>query len=85
MNYTVEVLPRAIKELERTPEQFYQRIVKVIDDLEIEPRPKGTAKLKGYENRWRIRLGDYRILYEVNDTDRSVVVFRVAHRKEACR
>ena len=85
MKYSIEVLPRAIKELEKIPDPLYRRIVSVIDNLKYVPRPVSTLKLKGYDSRWRIRVGDYRILYEIHDITKSVIVFRVVHRKEAYR
>ena len=85
MKYSVQVLPRAIKELERIPDVIFRRIVKRIDDLANIPRPAGTTKLIGSTHRWRIRVGDYRILYEIHDATRSVTVFRILHRKEAYR
>lgn len=74
-----------MKEMEKIPERLYRRIVIRIDSLKYVPRPVDTLKLKGYENRWRIRMGDYRILYEIDDQKNSVIVFRVVHRKEAYR
>jgi len=85
MKYSVEILPRALKELERIPDPFYRRIIGIVDGMKFEPRPSHTLKLKGHEYRWRIRVGDYRILYEIHDTIKSVIVFRVVHRKEAYR
>jgi mRNA interferase RelE/StbE len=85
MSYSVEILPRALRELEEIPERSYRRILGIIDDLKNQPRPAHTLKLKGHEHRWRIRVGDYRILYEVHDSTRSVIVFRILHRKEAYR
>ncbi len=85
MSYSVEILPRALKELEKFPDPSYSKIKGIIDDLENEPRPVRTTKLKGHEDRWRIRVGDYRILYEIHDEKKSVIVFRVRHRKEVYR
>ena len=85
MNYSIDILPRALKELEKIPNSFYRKIKNTIDDLENAPRPVRTTKLKGHEHRWRIRVGDYRILYEIHDETKSVIVFRVRHRKEAYR
>jgi mRNA interferase RelE/StbE len=85
MTYSVEILPRALRELEEIPERSFRRILGIIDDLKNQPRPTHTLKLKGHEHRWRIRAADYRILYEILDSTRSVIVFRVVHRKEAYR
>jgi mRNA interferase RelE/StbE len=85
MNYSIQILPRALKELEAIPERSYRKILGIIDDLKNQPRPAHTLKLKGHEHRWRLRVGDYRVLYEIHDSARTVIVFRVVHRKEAYR
>ncbi len=53
--------------------------------LERDPRPPGIAKLSGTVNRWRVRIGDYRILFEVDDRAQTVLVLRIVHRREAYR
>jgi mRNA interferase RelE/StbE len=53
--------------------------------LETDPRPIGAAKLSGQRNRWRVRVGDYRILYEVDDALQQVLVVRIAHRRDVYR
>ena len=58
---------------------------RLTDKLELNPGPSGCKKLTGSHTRWRIRIGDYRILYEIDDTDRSVIIFRISHRKTAYR
>ena len=60
-------------------------MVAVLQELADSPRPKGVKKLVGQENEWRIRVGDYRVLYEVDDATRIVKIFRIAHRREAYR
>ena len=66
-----------LKELKRIWIQIYQ--------LGSEPRPKGSLKLKGSENDWRIRIGDFRVIYEINDEIKTVTIFGVKHRKEVYR
>ena len=85
MRYSVEITQRALRELEELPIPIYNKAVSLIDRLEIEPFLSGSLKLKGFRNRWRIRIGDYRILYERDDNSKSITVFRVVHRKEAYR
>jgi mRNA interferase RelE/StbE len=58
---------------------------KVIIGLASEPRPRNTKKLAGGGSRWRIKQGDYRILYEIDDQEKTVTVYRVVHRREAYR
>ncbi|MBS9532896.1 type II toxin-antitoxin system RelE/ParE family toxin [Mycobacterium sp. M1] len=61
------------------------RIEAVIALLAENPRPPKALKMTGYRNRWRVRAGDYRILYEINDDVLTVLVIRVAHRREVYR
>lgn len=58
------------------------RIVPRVEALAQTPRPLGCKKLKGGDNVWRIRVGDYRVVYEVDDKARTVDVMRIAHRRE---
>lgn len=81
MNYRVFIIPKAQKELERLPKEMYDRILAAILDLEQNPRPPGSKKLSGREG-WRIREGDYRVIYEIDDAARTVTVLRVRHRRD---
>ena len=74
---------REIDALPTKPER--QRVVARIQALASNPRPQGCEKLAGYENRYRVRQGRYRILYSIDDAVLTVVVVRVAHRKDAYR
>ena len=62
-----------------------RRISATIDALEINPRPSGCVKLAGEDNVWRVRVGEYRVLYEVHDDRLVVLVIRIAKRSEAYR
>ena len=62
-----------------------KRLAPVIDRLADEPRPRGVAKLKGAEESYRLRVGGYRILYELYDDRLAVLVIRVGHRREVYR
>jgi mRNA interferase RelE/StbE len=62
-----------------------RRIVDRIRALADDPRPPGCEKLAGRDDRLRVRQGDYRILYSVDDTERAVTVVRIAHRKDVYR
>lgn len=53
--------------------------------LEADPRRRGAKKLTGFEHQWRIRVGEYRVLYEIDDDQRLVHIYRIAHRSEAYR
>ncbi len=58
------------------------RLVPRIDGLATDPRPSGCKKLRGYKDLWRIRLGDYRVVYIINDDRKTVSITRVAHRRD---
>lgn len=83
--YKVEIARRAVKSLARLPRREQQRIRAAIDLLADEPRPPGCAALKGEERAYRVRVGDYRIVYEVYDDRLVVLVVRVGHRRDIYR
>ena len=85
MRYEIIIKPSAEKGLDRLPRSARKRIVEALEKLRANPRPPGAIKLAGEENAWRIRIGDYRILYEIHDKELVVLVVRVAHRKDAYR
>ena len=79
--YRVLLRRSVVKDLERVPKRDLRRILERIRLLGQEPRPPGHEKLAG-EERYRIRQGDYRIVYSVQDDDRSVWVVKVGHRRD---
>ncbi len=83
-NYKREVKRLASKEITDLPKVDCQRIVAKIQALAKDPRPHGCEKLSGAE-KYRVRQGDSRILYEINDSSRTVTVVKVGNRKEVCR
>lgn len=86
MNYQVLLEGRAHKELSARPGVAIKRLDVKLQALAKDPRPPGATKLQGKEGEgWRIRVGDYRILYTVDDTSRVVRVYRIKHRKEVYR
>jgi len=72
------------KELDHIPSHFADRIYERIGNLTLIPRPSGVLKLKGHSF-WRIRIGDYRVLYEIDDGERIVSIMSVCHRKDVYR
>ncbi len=80
--YTVELKAPARKELEELPDSVLARIIRKVETLGDTPRPVGCKKLKGYKDHWRIRAGDRRIVYIINDDARLVSITRIAHRSE---
>ncbi len=83
--YIVQYDPRALKELAKIDKPSARRIVKAIDALSGDPRPSGARPLVGYPELWRIRVGDYRAVYTVQDAERVVLALRVAHRSTVYR
>lgn len=81
--YTVAFARPARKELEALPAMVVNRIVPKIDALAREPRPSGCRKLRGEKFLWRIRVGDYRVIYGVYDDRRVVDIVAVRHRSKA--
>ena len=83
MTYAVEFHAPAAKELAKLDPKLQLRITGVIELLSIDPRPPGAKMLRGGEHgRWRVRVGDYRVVYTVDDGRLLVLVLRVAHRRE---
>jgi mRNA interferase RelE/StbE len=80
--YRVEFTTAAAREIRKLDPPIRRRIITALSALESDPRPVGVRKLTGYDNAWRVRIGDYRVLYEVIDSTVLVTVFRVAHRRD---
>lgn len=80
--YRVEFTTAAAKEIRKLDPQIRRRILAGVAELGRQPRPQGVRKLSGYDNAWRVRIGDYRVLYEVIDDQVLVTVVRVAHRRD---
>jgi len=83
--YEVYVEKAAENDLRRLSTTTFHRIIPQIRTLAENPRPSGCRKLIGSKNDWRIRIGDYRVLYEIDEKTRAVRIMRVRHRREAYR
>lgn len=84
--YRIVVLPTAARELAKLPRAIARRIAMAIDGLAGDPRPAGVRKLAGGTgDQWRIRVGDYRVLYEIRDAELVVTVVKLAHRRQVYR
>lgn len=83
--YHIGFSHRANKEFLKLPSAVANRISRIISGLKDNPRPPSSIKLTGSESEYRIRAGDYRILYEISDTEKSVIIYRIRHRREAYR
>lgn len=84
MSYTILLLPSAERDCDRLSPETYRRFRKVLLKLESNPRPAGCQKLVG-EDGFRIRFGDYRILYRIDDRAKQLYIYRVKHRREVYR
>lgn len=80
--YRVEIAPAAGRDLRKLPEPVFEALRPVILGLSSVQRPSGVRKLKGAERAYRVRFGPYRILYEIDDKKKLVVVLRVVRRSE---
>ncbi|MCC6759893.1 MAG: type II toxin-antitoxin system RelE/ParE family toxin [Chitinophagaceae bacterium] len=81
MAYQVLIKPKVVKALEKINEPHYTAIKTTLFDLADNPRPNGCKKLKGRDG-WRIRVGDYRIIYTITDKILTVEVVHIGHRKD---
>lgn len=82
MTYRVEVAAAAVRQLRKLDRPAQRRVQAAIELLAAEPRPSGAKKLVGGNGGWRVRTGDYRIVYEIHDNVLLVLVVAVGHRRE---
>ncbi|PYS83170.1 MAG: type II toxin-antitoxin system RelE/ParE family toxin [Acidobacteria bacterium] len=80
--YNVTITSRAERELKRLDRSTRNRVVKAILDLASNPRPAGCLKVRSEEGVWRVRIGDWRVGYLIDDAASEVAVIRIAHRSE---
>ena len=83
-SYKLLIKRSAAKELQGLPPKVRRRVVSKIEGLGGAPRPQGVEKLSGQE-KYRIRQGDYRVLYSIDDTAKTVTVVKIGHRRDASR
>ncbi|MEO0456669.1 MAG: type II toxin-antitoxin system RelE/ParE family toxin [Cyanobacteria bacterium P01_A01_bin.114] len=82
MKYSL-VVPKSVqKQLDKLPTEVYERIFKKVRQLAEDPRPLGSLKLKGKDSEYRIRIGDYRVRYKIDDGKKIVILSRCKHRKD---
>lgn len=84
MTYRIEILPVAVRAIRKLPPEAKRRVQAVIELLASEPRPPAAAKLTARPE-WRVRAGDYRVLYRIQDETLTVVVVDAGHRREIYR
>jgi mRNA interferase RelE/StbE len=83
--YSIDVRPRARRSLRQLDPPVRKAIAQVIDGLAVDPRPAGLTSLTGHRPYLRVRSGDYRVIYSVDDRARVVTVAAVGHRREIYR
>ena len=83
--YALLIKRSAERDLRRLPRATFERVNERILSLRGDPRPHGVRKLAGALEGWRIRVGDHRILYQIDDDAQTVTIVRVKHRREAYR
>ena len=83
-SYSLQIKRSAVKEVEALPLKDRRRIVRKIQALARNPRPEGCEKLSG-QDKYRLRQGDYRILYSVDDAAEAVVIVKIGHRRDVYR
>ena len=85
MSYHIAIANSAKRDMRRLESSLQQRIAIRLQVLRNNPRPSGVKKLRDRENQWRIRVGDYRIIYEIDEDEHLVIILRIKHRREAYR
>jgi len=81
MTHKIEIKPSAQKELSKIPKNFAVKIIKKIKTLAEDPRPNGCKKLTGVDSAYRIRIGNYRVVYSIYDQQLIIEVVKIGHRK----
>lgn len=84
MSYTISILRRAQKELAQLPGGVYEQVRDVIRNLTHSPRPPGCMKLTARPG-WRLRVGDYRLIYEIDDKNQTILILHAGHRRDIYR
>lgn len=84
MSYALAIFPSAQRDLEALPSDISRRLREAMIELAQEPRPSGCRKLTGREG-WRLRVGDYRVLYDIDDNAQTVTIVHIGHRRDIYR
>lgn len=85
MTYNIEFTTASARQIRKLPRGVRSRVIDGIADLGDDPRPRGSKKLVGEHNAWSIRIGEFRVIYEVLDTELVITVIRVANRRDVYR
>jgi mRNA interferase RelE/StbE len=81
VSYTVQLLPAAVRAIRKLPPEARTRVAAAIELLGDDPRPPAAKKLSG-RSEWRVRTGDYRVLYRIEDSVLTIVIVHAGHRRE---
>ena len=84
-DYTVNFTNSAAREFRSLPSETKRRVESAVDSLQRTPRPPGVRKLQGHNELYRIRIGSYRLVYEIDDSTARLLVVKIRHRSEAYR
>lgn len=82
MNYEVLLKPAAQRQLKKLSPVVQKEVITLLEDLSENPRPLGCKKLKGRQHQYRVRLGDYRVIYGIEDNKLIVRVIKIGHRRD---
>jgi mRNA interferase RelE/StbE len=80
--YELKFTPAAVRNWRKFPLLVQQQIAPHLDGLASDPRPPGVKKLKGFQNLYRIRIGDYRVIYEIEDASKTIWITKIMDRKD---
>ena len=83
--FEIEITRTAEKQLQGLPQKDQERLATAMLALANDPRPRGCRKLSGYDDTFRIRVGNYRVIYSVTDTRLIVLILKIGHRREIYR
>jgi mRNA interferase RelE/StbE len=82
VTYLIDFTTAAARQVRKLPRPARERVLQLVERLAEDPRPHGARKLVGEETAWRIRAGDYRIIYDVYDDELTITVVRAGHRRD---
>ncbi|MFN6460279.1 MAG: type II toxin-antitoxin system RelE family toxin [Nostoc sp. DedVER02] len=85
MSYAIVISKSVQKQIDNLPNDVTERVIEKIQSLASQARPDGIVKLKGSDNEYRIRIGDYRVRYEIDDESQLVQILQCKHRKDVYR
>jgi len=83
--YNIYLEAEAEKDLRKLPSFLFSSVIAKIKELSNNPRPGNCRKLKSTENFWRLRIGDYRVIYEIIDSSKRINIYKIRHRKDVYR